>query len=53
VKSKRRIWAGHAAHAGSREMHVHGFRRGNLKERDNLEDLIIDVRIILKRILKG
>jgi hypothetical protein len=52
VKSKRVRSVGCAAHAGRREMHVHGLSRGNLKEKDSLEDLIIDVMIILKWIFK-
>jgi hypothetical protein len=40
-------WAGHVARIGLGEMHT-GFWWGNLRERDNLEELGIDGRIILK-----
>jgi hypothetical protein len=36
---------------GSGEVHT-GFWWGDLRERDHLEDLGIDVKIVLKRILK-
>jgi len=51
VKSIRVRWAGHIAQMGRREVHT-GFRCGNLRERDYLEDLSIDGRIILKLIFK-
>jgi hypothetical protein len=44
-------WAGHQHVWGRGEVHT-GFWWGNLRERDHLEDLGIDERIILKSILK-
>jgi len=38
---------GHVAHMGRGEVHAR-FRWGNLRERDHLEDLGVDGRIILK-----
>jgi hypothetical protein len=47
IKSRGIIWAGHVAHMGGEELPV-GFLCGNLKERDCLEDLVIEKKIILK-----
>jgi hypothetical protein len=47
IKSRRR--EEHVAHTGVRKQHT-GCWWGNLRERDHLEDLGIDGRIILKRI---
>jgi len=46
IKSRRMRWAGHAACMGRVEAYT-GFWWGNLRERDHLEDLGIDERIIL------
>jgi len=43
-------WGG-MSHAGGREVHV-GFWLGDWKERDDLEDLGVDGRIILKWIFQ-
>jgi hypothetical protein len=51
IKSIRMRWARHIAQMGRREVHT-GFRWGNLRERDYLEDLSIDGKIILKWIFK-
>jgi hypothetical protein len=48
IKSRRMRWSGHVAHMG--EVHT-GFSCRNLGERDHLEDLGIDGRIILKWII--
>jgi hypothetical protein len=40
-------WVGHVAHLGRGEVHT-GFWWGNLWERDQLEDLGIDGRSVLK-----
>ena len=37
---------------GGNERCIQGFGGRNLKERDHLEDLSVDMRVILKRILK-
>jgi len=44
-------WVGHVGSMGRGEVHT-GFWRGNLKERDHLEDLSVDWNIILKWVLK-
>jgi len=44
-------WAGHVAHMGRGEVHT-GFWWGNLRERDRLEDLGINERIILKLVFR-
>jgi hypothetical protein len=42
-------WAGYMARYGERENeYLSGFRCGNLKDRDNFEDLGIDGKILLK-----
>ena len=46
IKSSTVIWTGHAARM-TEEVHA-GFRWGNLKEKDYLEDLGIDARLLLK-----
>jgi len=40
-------WAGQVARRGGGEVYT-GFRRGNLRERDHVEDPGVDGRIILK-----
>jgi hypothetical protein len=50
IKSRRMRWVRHVARRGI-ELHA-GFWRGNLRERDHLEDLDIDGRIILNWIFK-
>jgi hypothetical protein len=47
IKSRRQRWEGHVARMGERR----GFGWGNLRERNHLEDLDVDGRIILKWIL--
>ena len=49
IKSIR--WAGHVAYMGKKGKHT-GFWWGNLKERDQFEELGIALRIILEWILK-
>jgi hypothetical protein len=44
-------WARHIAQMGRRKVHT-GFRWGNLRERDYLEDLSIDGKIMLEWIFK-
>jgi len=44
-------WVGHVAHTGRGEVYT-GFRWGNLRERDHLEDLGVDGRIILRWIFR-
>jgi hypothetical protein len=44
-------WVGHVANIGERRVHA-GFWSGNLRERDQLEDLGGGERIILKWIFK-
>ena len=47
IKSRRNIWLGHVAAEGRGEVHA-GFLWVNLEERDHLEDLDIQWRLILK-----
>jgi hypothetical protein len=47
----RRGWVGHVARMGGGQMHI-GFWLGNLRERDNMEDLGVDGRMILQCMLK-
>ena len=51
VISRVTIGRERGTHVGRRKMHA-GFWRGDLKKKDNLEDLEVSVRIILKRILE-
>jgi hypothetical protein len=51
IKSRRMRWAGHVALVGERRGACR-FWRGNLRERDHLEDPGIGRRIILKWIFK-
>ena len=46
-KSRRIGWAGYVARMGDREVHT-GFWWGDVMERDHLEDVGVDGRIILK-----
>jgi hypothetical protein len=45
IRSRRMSWAGHVARRGIGEVHS-GFWWGNLRERDHLEDLDVDGRIL-------
>jgi hypothetical protein len=45
IKSRRMRWAGHVARMGRRKAYT-GFWRGNLRERDYLEDPDVDGRIL-------
>ena len=47
IKLRRIKWVGHVTHMGRGEAHT-GFRWGNLRERDHLEEPGIDGRIILR-----
>jgi hypothetical protein len=47
IKSKRIGWVGHVAYIGDRELHT-GFWWGDVMERDHLEDIGVDGRIMLK-----
>ena len=51
IKSRRIRWAGHVACMGDRRVHT-GFWWGDLRERDHLEGLDINGRIILKWFFK-
>jgi hypothetical protein len=51
IKSRRMRWAGNLACRADRKVH-RGFWWGDLIERNHLEDLGVDVRIILKWIFK-
>ena len=54
IKSRIMRWAGHLACIGGGGGEVYrGFWWGNLKERDCLEDLGVDRKIILKWIFKN
>jgi hypothetical protein len=50
IKSKRMRWKKHIKRIGDRC--IQGFGWGSLKERDHLEDLGVDGRIMLKWIFK-
>ena len=52
IKLKRMTWAGHVAGMGRIEVH-RGFWLRKLRERDHLEYLVVDGRIILKFIVKN
>jgi hypothetical protein len=47
IKSRRMLWPGHVAHWERWKMRT-VFGWGGLKERDHLEELAVDWRIILK-----
>jgi len=51
TKSRRMRWAGHVACKGRGEVHT-GFWWGNLKERDHLEDLDVNGKMLLRRIFR-
>jgi hypothetical protein len=51
IKSSRLRWAEHVARRGRAEVYT-GFWRGNMRERDHLEDPGVDGRIILKIIFR-
>ena len=51
IKSIRMRWAEHAARMGRGEVYT-GFWRGDLRERDHLEDPGVDGRIILRLIFR-
>ena len=51
IKPRRMRWAWHVARMGRGEVHT-GFCWGNLGERDHLEDLGVDGRILLRRIFR-
>jgi hypothetical protein len=52
MKQRRERWAGQVARTGRGEALI-GFRRGNQKERDHLEDLSVNGRIMLESMLRG
>jgi uncharacterized protein YcaQ len=47
IKSRKIRWAGHIAIWGREEANT-GFWWGNVREREHLEDLFIDGKIILR-----
>jgi hypothetical protein len=49
---KKNEMVGHVARTGGGKMCICGLWRGNLRKRSYLEDLIIDGRVILKRIFR-
>jgi hypothetical protein len=51
IKSRRMKWAGQVARMGRGEAYT-GFWWGNMRERDNLEDLGVNGRTILRRIFR-
>ena len=51
IRSRRMTWAKHIAKMGRMEVHTE-FRWGSLRERDYLEEVSINGRIILKLIFK-
>jgi hypothetical protein len=53
IKSRGLRWAGHVAHRGERRGDVYtGLQLGNLRQRNHLEDLGVDGRIILRWIYR-
>jgi hypothetical protein len=52
IKSSKIRWARHVARVGEGEVHT-GLLWGDLRERDLLKDLGVDVKIILKWIVKN
>jgi hypothetical protein len=51
IKSRRIRWVGCVAHSGGKRG-AQGFWWGDLSERDHLEELGVDVRMILKWIIR-
>jgi len=51
VITKEKRWAGHVAYGGRGEVYT-GFWWDNLKDRDHLEDQVVEGRVILKWIFK-
>jgi len=51
IKWRRISWAGHVACVGRGEVNAE-FWRGNLRERESLEDPSVDERIILRRFFR-
>jgi hypothetical protein len=51
IKSRRKRWAGLVAHGGREEAYT-GFWWGNLRERDDLGDPVVNGSIILRRIFR-
>jgi len=51
IKSRIIMWAGHVARMGRVEMRT-GFWRGDLMDREHMENLGVDGSVILKRIFK-
>ena len=52
IKSRRMRWAGHVTRMGRGKVYTE-FWWGKLRERDGLEDLSVDGRIILKEVRWG
>jgi hypothetical protein len=52
IISRRKRWVGHVARMGGRGEVYTGFWWGNLRERDHLGDLDVNVRIILRWICR-
>jgi hypothetical protein len=50
IKSRRMKWLGHVARMGQKR-NAYNILVGNLKERDHLEDIGVDGRVILEWIL--
>jgi hypothetical protein len=52
LKSRRMRWARNVARAGDKRCAYRGFGGGSLRERDHLENLGLDGRVIVKRVFK-